>query len=161
METSEMSEVDGTIIAQGFNELFSRETLDRALHLTKVGASLSPWLIDVLEQIVSFGALPENWDSYGADAPRPDLLWGARTLICSLARGGFDTRPYVYPTRSGGVQFEWEQGSRYLEIEVVGEFAATYHYSDSAARTMTSGEVFQQEPLDDLLQLIQRVEAAH
>jgi hypothetical protein len=120
----------------------------------------SAWRESVVDEIESFASRPANWDSYGADSPRRDILEGAKSLISCIAESGVPSQPLVYPTRSGGIQFEWEKGSRYFEIDVVSKSAATFHYSDAAKKEMRSGEVFEKEFLDDVLSYLRKVEQA-
>jgi hypothetical protein len=81
-------------------------------------------------------------------------------LLACLASSTAIPEPYVCPTRSGGVQFEWERGSRYFEVEVVGRFAAEYYFSDTDERSVATGEVFDGELLDPIVEFIHKVEAA-
>jgi len=41
------------------------------------------------------------------------------------------SRPHVNPTPAGGLQFEWEKGSKYLEIEIDPDEGISYFYKDS------------------------------
>jgi len=89
--------------------------------------------------------LPQGWDSNGAAPPIPTVIVGAESLLLSLCHDPALPQPHIHPTRSGGVQFEWENGSRYFEIEVQGERAATYFYSDDDTRTETNGLIFAEQ----------------
>lgn len=109
------------------------------------------WLRVVLEQLRVIAALPDNWDSYGASAPDVDRLEAAWNLLICLCQNTDLPQPHVNPTPNGGVQFEWEVGSRYFEIEVEAVTAATYLYSDSLANVEETGCIFQD---DDLLEPI-------
>ena len=120
----------------------------------------SAWLETVVDEIESLANRPANWDSYGADSPRRDILDGAKSLVSCIAESGVSFQPLVFPTRSGGVQFEWEKGARYLEIDVVSKSAATFHYSDALKQEISSGEVFEKEFLDDIIGYIRKVEEA-
>lgn len=89
------------------------------------------WLPEVLHQLRIIAALPVGWDSYGAAAPDATKMDFARRLIVRLCKEHPDMpRPHVNPTRDGGVQFEWEIGSHYFEIEVDGEHTVTYFFCD-------------------------------
>lgn len=107
------------------------------------------WLSDVLEQLRAIAALPDGWDSNGATSPdikKVEAAWG---LLGCLCENTDLPRPYVNPTRNGGVQFEWEAGERYFEIEVVAATAATYLFCDETAHVEETGCIFQG---DDLLE---------
>jgi len=117
------------------------------------------WLDDVRRQLQAIAALPAGWDSYGSPSPDVRVLeaaWGL--LLCLCQAEGFP-KPHVNPTPRGGVQFEWESGDRYFEIEVLTERAATYLYCDEAARTEEAGEVFEGKSLEPVLGYIRRVVA--
>jgi hypothetical protein len=105
------------------------------------------WLSEVWEQMQAIAALSDGWDSYGAEAPDSNKLEAAWGLLVCLCQNTDLPKPYVNPTRSGGVQFEWEVGHRYFELEVVSERAATYLYCDDAAHVEETGDVFALEPI--------------
>ncbi len=117
------------------------------------------WLPFVRKQLRAIAALPEGWDSYGAPRPKASLLKGARNLIDSLSQAPELPMPYVNPTRKGGVQFEWEVGDRYFELEVVAERAATYYWRDHSRAEQEEGTVFEGNPLDTVLEYVWRVGA--
>jgi hypothetical protein len=116
------------------------------------------WLEDAERQFRAIEKLPDGWDGNGA--PRPDArsLEAAWGLLTSLCRVEGLSKPHVNPTPCGGVQFEWENGFRYFEIEVVAERAATYLYRDDALSIEETGEIFEDEPLNGVLDYIRRVE---
>ena len=107
-------------------------------------------------QLQAIKTLPDGWDSYGASSPdvrKVDAAWG---LLLCLSKDESLPRPYVNPTRNGGVQFEWESGGRYFELEVVAERAATYLYRDDDTSVEQSGDVFEDESLDLVVGFIHR-----
>lgn len=118
---------------------------------------ISSWLADVKKQLKAIISLPNGWDSYGAPSPNGSFLKGAWSLIDCLSEVPGVPKPRVNPTRNGGVQFEWEAGDRYFELEVVAERAATYLYCDDAAGVEKTGNVFEQESLESVLGYIRRV----
>ena len=101
------------------------------------------WLSDALEQLQAIATLPDGWDSYGAPAPDTDKVESAWSLLFCLCVNTDLPQPFVNPTRNGGVQFEWEAGSRYFELELVDEGAAAYLYCDTAAQVEETGSIFQ------------------
>jgi hypothetical protein len=68
-------------------------------------------------------------------------------------------KPHINPTRDGGVQFDWEEGPRYFEIEVQGAGEASYLWRDDAAAVEEEGTISEGKPLDAVLQFVQRVGA--
>lgn len=67
-------------------------------------------------------------------ATRRECVRAAAELLHAFVSLGITRHPYIYPTRSGGVQFEWEQGSKYLEIEVLDGHSAAFYYEGTDAR---------------------------
>jgi hypothetical protein len=118
------------------------------------------WLSEVGEQLQAIAALPNDWDSYGAAAPDFNKLEAAWGLLFCLCANTDLPKPYVNPTRNGGVQFEWEAGERYFEIEVVAERAATYLYCDHAAKVEETDSIFgEEDPLEPVRAFIRKVES--
>jgi hypothetical protein len=113
------------------------------------------WLPSVLEQLQTIAALPDGWDSYGASAPDANKVEAAWSLIYCLCKNTDLPKPSVNPTRNGSVQFEWETGDRYFELEVVAERAATFLYCDEVAHVEETGDLFEEddalEPVRDFV----------
>ena len=117
----------------------------------------SDWLDLALEQVSAMADLAPGWDSHGADPPDMAVLQGAVNLLTSLYESGRVPKPHIYPTRSGGVQFEWENGPRYFEIELISESKANFFYSDAAAKLETSGTIREGDSLEEATVLIRQV----
>ena len=115
------------------------------------------WLLIAAEQLCAIAELGRGWDSYGGDAPNLATIEGAWTLLNSLHNTGLVPKPHIYPSRSGGVQFEWEERGRYLEIELLTGSEASYFYSDSSSKFETKGQLRENESLDDVVALIDRI----
>lgn len=85
----------------------------------------------VAERLASLLALTEDWNSYGASAPHTATLKFTRSFIrdvsAVLIDYGIETPiPFVAPTPSGGVQFEWAVDGRELELEIARP--NSFHY---------------------------------
>ena len=91
------------------------------------------------------GRLKEDWDSYGAEPPSELALSKIRTLITEIlgrhkANAGIRSIPFmVAPVPDGGVQAEWRNGPRIIEVEVspegsFGYLLLTKHDSGSDAQ---------------------------
>jgi hypothetical protein len=106
--------------------------------VTDEGA-LAAWFAASDGQLSAIASLNNGWDSHGAGRPRPEIVASGRTVLIHLARILHDGRPHINPTRSGGVQLEWESGPRYLEIEVTGIEAAEYCFEDRALGRQEQG----------------------
>ena len=121
------------------------------------GKAQCDWLPVVRKQLHAIESLPNGWDSNGAPSPDARLVVAARGLIECLARDSDLPQPHVNPTRNGGVQFEWESRDRYFELEVTAERAAEYLYCDDVARVEDTGNLFEDESLEEVLAFIRRV----
>ncbi len=121
------------------------------------GNAQCDWLPFVCKQLHAIESLPNGWDSYGAPSPDARLVAAAWGLIECLAQAADLPQPHVNPTRNGGVQFEWESGERYFELEVMAERAAEYLYCDDAAHVEETGNLFEEESLEEVLAFIRRV----
>jgi len=79
----------------------------------------------VSARLTEIRSLEADWDSYGAPRIGPEILdfavEFAKTFLGMLIVRGVEPRaPFVVPTRTGGVQFEWDEGNRSLEVEILG-----------------------------------------
>ncbi len=117
----------------------------------------APWWTEAAQQLEAIRGLPGGWDSYGSPPPRAAVVAAARDLLRCLAQSGLVLRPHVNPTPQGGVQFEWEAGPRYFELEVISEHIAQCFYSDREAKIEEQQEIFSNEFLDPVLEYIARV----
>ncbi|MBI4603644.1 MAG: hypothetical protein HY721_16955 [Planctomycetes bacterium] len=125
------------------------------------------WLPHTFEQLDRVRNLPPGWDSHGAGPVEPAAVAAAKELLSSLVEElqwtGSNARvakPSINPTPSGGVQLEWESGSRCLEVEVLRDHGARYFYQDSASRIEAEGELSVGAPLADLIRYLLKVVAA-
>jgi hypothetical protein len=137
------------------------ESAAAGARLAGLGKAGCPWLPFVQEQLNAIASLPADWDSYGAAGSDRRLVASAIGLIECLAQAADLPQPHVNPTRNGGVQFEWEAKDRYFELEVVGERAAEYFYCDRAARVEETGNLFEAESLETVLNYIRKLGTSH
>jgi hypothetical protein len=73
------------------------------------------------EQLDAMRGLAPNWDGYNADAPIPEVIDLARDFVALFEAlpGGPAVRDLrAYPTRVGGVQFEWADPLFERELEL-------------------------------------------
>ena len=118
---------------------------------------VNSWMPDVWIQLQVIASLPDGWDSYGTPSPDRNKVKAGWGLLDCLCKNAELPKPHVNPTRNGGVQFEWEAGDRYFELEVVAERAATYLYCDDAEGVEETGKVFEEESLEPVLGYIRSV----
>ena len=69
--------------------------------------------------------LPSNWDTQGALPLAPEIIDAARRFVASLP-ADLIIPPSVVPMAKGNLQFEWNEGSRSLELEF--ESPTTIHF---------------------------------
>ena len=76
-------------------------------------------LVDALIRINELRALGDNWDSYGGVPPADQLLDFIEWLVAAASEtlGSFFPVPHVNAASDGGVQLEWSNGDRELELE--------------------------------------------
>ena len=79
--------------------------------------NLSEWQVDALKTISSFEAFPAGWDSYASPSIPFDVINLAIDLVRNISIDNMP-RPRIVPVSGGGIQLEWEKGSRELELEV-------------------------------------------
>lgn len=83
----------------------------------------SPSYQVVLKRSQELMRLPEGWNSYGAKSPERRGLASATHFLRDVIGVLIDHEievptPFLVPTASGGVQFEWKVGPRELELEL-------------------------------------------
>lgn len=90
------------------------------------------WVRDVWQQLDALGALPANWDSYGAAKPAPASIEVAKIFLDGISRIVGVDRPHVDLAPSGNVALSWEfaKGTRNLEVEVLGTGLFRFAYLD-------------------------------
>lgn len=67
----------------------------------------------VIHLLDAYSALNKNWDGYGAEPIDPKIIDRAKQMLDGLA-----VMPDVYPTSNSTIQFEFERGEDYLEVEI-------------------------------------------
>lgn len=93
------------------------------------------WLPQVHRQLSEIALLKSGWDGENAAAPTSETLDVAAQLVTAVS-ASLPTvpKPNVNPTRQGGVQFEWESGPRYFEVELSAPFSWSCFYRDTAGK---------------------------
>lgn len=81
-------------------------------------ADANQWLRNAQRKIAELKQLPENWDSYGSRPIQQAAIEKAADLLSFLSRLDLP-RPQIFPVPGGGVQFEFEQDRRELELEIL------------------------------------------
>ena len=91
-----------------------------------VAAYCAPEFKTVINQELDrLASLPPNWDAEGAPRIDAEIIRAAREFASMLPENIAST-PAVVPSAAGNLQFEWDDGTRSLELEV--ETTSTIHY---------------------------------
>jgi hypothetical protein len=81
-------------------------------------ADAGPWE-PVVQQIVEYQQLENDWDGFGAEAPSRELLASAIGLAYCYREQGVDPPQRVAPGVCGSVIFEWQDpDGTYAEVEI-------------------------------------------
>ena len=115
------------------------------------------WLAEATVQLSAILNLSDGWDSRGAERPDAKVVRSASNLLTHLFRAADIPKPHINPTPSGGVQFDWESGGRYFEIELIDPRVAQYYYQDRDAQKESEGTIYDSERLLELLKFVRRV----
>lgn len=106
------------------------------------------WLRAAQRKITELTQLPENWDGYGSRALQSAAIEQAANLLACLARLDLP-RPQIVPVPGGGIQLEFQQAGRELEIEVLPDGAIEFllvtengEMREGAAPASATGEIY-------------------
>ena len=86
----------------------------------------------VQRKISGLMQLQPGWDSYGSRAISHDAAETALDAIGQLAFGGLEI-PEIFPTPRGGIQAEWRDGARSLEVEFLSPTSIEVLFVDEAS----------------------------
>ena len=81
-------------------------------------ATASDWFLTSLGAVARLSNLPTNWDSYGSPPITPEARAQALRVL-TLIEGVPSPIPQIGPVSGGGLQLEWSNGPRALELEVL------------------------------------------
>ncbi|MBW1998506.1 MAG: hypothetical protein JRJ29_11150 [Deltaproteobacteria bacterium] len=109
-----------------------------------IDAELPKWSIETrfnqtFQRIGRFAAFPENWDSYGAKAIDRECISQGVSIFKELLKlrsleEGEIPAPFVAPLSSGGIQIEWEEGERYIEVSITPDPLSVDYFATDKAR---------------------------
>lgn len=89
---------------------------------------------EVFRRVGQLVNLPDNWDSYGGKPITENCINDAFKILQYI----LDLRdinnievpaPFVAPLSSGGLQIEWEEGDRYLQIDLLSETSEIEYFA--------------------------------
>jgi len=93
---------------------------------------------DSIRKVECFRALPEGWDSYGARRVTSGAIRCAAAVLEALdtdlsTAAGSRIEPFdIAPVPTGGIQLEWREKSRSIELEITPGGEMRYLLVDSA-----------------------------
>lgn len=113
----------------------------------------------IFKRVGQLTNLQKDWDSYDGNAISEDCIARAIDILKELVelRSRFSRSlpvPFVAPLSSGGIQIEWEEKERYLELSLMpGSSEIEYFASDrtSAGDLSLEGSMKSVKNLEDLL----------
>lgn len=120
------------------------------LAFESVGGS-AIWVLPVLESAKSRWGAERGWDGYDA-APTDITLFVSLLRCLEMVMSDSSKPPLVIPLADGGVQSEWHNGNKTLEIVVPADEHPTYYFYDGDSEVETEGTV--QEDLERVKTLI-------
>lgn len=88
-------------------------------------ARSTPWLRAAQQKISELARLAENWDSYGSRPIQSSAIEQASKAIEYLSDISLPP-PQIFPVPGGGLQLEFEQDGRELEIEFLPDGSTEY-----------------------------------
>ena len=91
-----------------------------------------------IDLILGLRELPDDWDSYGSP-PIDDRAVACGLVLLIQAEQENAPAPQVCPVPGGGVQLEWQNGPRALELEALPDGSAQFLRVDGD--TMDEGPV--------------------
>jgi len=75
------------------------------------------WFLSSVNTVMALSKLPPGWDSYGSEPVSGEASTQALRVL-SLLSGQRSTTPHIGPVAGGGLQMEWTNDHRALELEV-------------------------------------------
>jgi len=94
---------------------------------TSFNGGLPGWAAPVLESLAERWGVQAGWDSYQAKPTNPQIVAKLLNIFSDLMREG-SAVPTITPLADGGIQAEWHNHGRDLEIVVSVDACPTYYY---------------------------------
>jgi hypothetical protein len=88
-------------------------------------ARATPWLRAAYRKISELAQLEENWDTYNSRPIQPAAIEQASGALDFLSSIDLPP-PQIFPVPGGGLQLEFEQDGRELEIEFLPDGSTGY-----------------------------------
>jgi hypothetical protein len=102
------------------------EEMQDTLSLDEVPvAILTPKQAEAMRRLGDIVRLSPNWDSYGSPPPTSTAVGIVMDLLLKIDDRNLPSA-HVVPVSGGGVQLEWRQSDRELQLEISGDGTAQY-----------------------------------
>ena len=112
--------------------------------------TIPEWLVETLIELERLSQLPRNWDSYGAEPVKAEVLGLSMRLLGSLDISNLSV-PHVSAGSAGTVVLEWQADRRKLELEILGQDSIGY------LKQHSDGRMEEAEVTSDLPQTLKRL----
>ncbi len=100
---------------------------------------LNEWQTGALKGIVRLENLRENWDNEGSLQPSRVTIETAKAFIRSLPYEDLPI-PFVVPTSLGGLQLEWNEDRKEIEVEILPDGSLEFLKAEDG-RTIDEGPI--------------------
>jgi hypothetical protein len=103
---------------------------------------LKDQMSDVNRQLEAMRGLSENWDGYGASAPRAWVIGVAQEFVhflqAALGRSANGNELHASPTRLGGVLIEWADSASEHEVDINPDGSISFLHCQKSSGEITS-----------------------
>lgn len=120
--------------------------------LTRSRSKPDDWYENCADKLRSIGAMEEDWDSYGANAPSSLALHYAHAFLHHIRTVVGVAEPTICAARDGSICFEWEDDIRLLTTRINDR--GEHHYYFEGCDEELEGSTFN---LNFILHLLTRL----
>lgn len=77
---------------------------------------------DCLDKLKEISEYKENWNGYGAEPIRKNLIDACKFIVNQVA-----VYPEIFPTANKSIQLEYHSGKEYIEIEIFSDRCTLFY----------------------------------
>lgn len=111
------------------------------------------WKRSAQKKLEELSKLPENWNSYGSRSIQKDAIEITANLLSDLVKLKMP-EPQIFPVSGGGLQLEWKNADRELEIEIRSDKRIEFLIVNEEGK-MYEGQLLNHNPLYEVSFLTQ------
>ncbi len=89
------------------------------------------WIYPVLARLQHLGSLQANWDSHGGRRISGDAIVTSLHVLGAVMEDQTPS-PWIVPRSDGGLQLEWHEGARDLELLIRPDNRVALYFSDDS-----------------------------